>query len=89
MIEFTSFERRPFVVEAALITDDNIEELAPMVGTFELDDKGAKSIKVDRKRVPTIRRCWVGWYITRMGDQLRCFEPTIFEEQFRPHQPVG
>ena len=83
-MEFNTYTRRPFVVEAMEITDENIEEVAKMIGingeVREKDD--IKFIAVDKRIVPNIHRATAGWWLTRMGDNLRCYSPKIFNEQF-------
>ena len=81
---FETYTRRPFVVEAMEITDDNIYDVAKMIGingeVRERDD--IKYIAVDKRIVPNIHRATAGWWLTRMGDNLRCYSPKIFNEQF-------
>lgn len=81
---FNTYTRKPFVVEAVEITDENIEDVAKMIGVDgEVRDKdGAKYIVVDKRIVPNIHRASAGWWLTRMGDNLRCYSPKIFTEQF-------
>lgn len=82
-MEFTTFSRKPFVVEAVEITDENIEEVAKLIGTDGVRVKDeVKYIALDKRIVPNIHRAYVGWWLTRMGDNLRCYSPKIFEEQF-------
>ena len=80
-LEFTVFTRRPFVVEAIQITEDNIEELAGLIGEVRHKDDEIY-ISIDRRVIPNIRKAYVGWWVTRMDDNLRCYSPKIFEEQF-------
>jgi hypothetical protein len=79
--EFTIFNRKPFSVEAVQITEENIDTLGPLVGEVKEKD-GEKYIALDRRIVPNVRRAFAGWWITRMNDNLRCYSPKIFEEQF-------
>jgi hypothetical protein len=81
---FNTYTRKPFVVEAVEITDENIEDVAKMIGVEgEVREKdGAQYIVVDKRIVPNIHRASAGWWLTRMGDNLRCYSPKIFTEQF-------
>ena len=81
-LSFNQYVRTPFAVEATVITQDNIEEVAKLVGTVRVKDN-EKYIALDRRIVPNISRAYVGWYITRLGDNLRCYSPKVFEEQFK------
>jgi hypothetical protein len=83
-MEFTEHIRRPFKVEAVQITKDNIEEIASMIG--ELKTKGdEKFILLDKRIVPSMNRAYVGWWVTRFNDNLRCYSNKIFTEQFMPY----
>ena len=82
-MEFTPYTRRPFAIEAVQITEENIAELAELVGDLEEKD-GQKFIRINKRLVPNIHRAYVGWWVTRMEDNLRCYSDKIFNEQFEP-----
>jgi hypothetical protein len=86
-MEFTTFVRKPFVVEAVEITEENIEELAPFIGVLRKKESGQVYIQVDKKLVPNIFRVFPGFWMTRMGDNVRCYSKRIFEEQFVVNSP--
>lgn len=80
-MEFTEFVRRPFKVEAIRITEENIDEIAPLIG--EVKTKGnEKFILLDKRIVPSMSRAFVGWWVTKFNDNLRCYSNKIFQEQF-------
>lgn len=80
-MEFNQYVRRPFTVEAIEITAENIEEVAALVG--KLQTKGETTfIALNRRIVPNIGRAYVGWYLTRLGDNYRCYAPKVFKGQF-------
>ena len=81
-MEYTTYVRKPFTVEAVEITDDNIEQLAKYIGDLEKDDDGTVYILVDRRKVPNVQRVFVGFFMTKMGRQVRCYSRKIFNEQF-------
>lgn len=80
-MEYSPYVRKPFTVEAVQITEENIEEVAELVGEIKEKD-GQKYIALNWRAVPGVNRAYVGWYLTRFGDNLRCFSPKIFKEQF-------
>ena len=80
-LEFERFVRTPFVVEATLITDENIEQIAELIGQVRVKD-GEKYIALDRRVVPNLGRAYIGWYFTQMDDNYRCYSPKIFTQQF-------
>lgn len=80
-IEFTSFIRKPFRVEAIEITRENIHELSEMIGEFKEDDSGPY-IEADPTKVPTVNRVVPGYWITKMGKNIRCYSAKVFHEQF-------
>lgn len=80
---FTKFIRKPFTVMAVEITTENIDELAKLVG--EVRFKGEEIfIALDKRIVPNVNRAFVGWYLTRLGENLRCYSPKVFVDQFMP-----
>jgi hypothetical protein len=80
---FNQYVRTPFSVEATIITEENIEEVAQLVGTVRVKN-GEKYVALDRRIVPNISRAYIGWYVTRLGDNFRCYSPKVFTEQFEP-----
>lgn len=86
-MEFTEFVRKPFVVEAVEVTTDNIEEIAEFVGTLRKKDDGTPFIQVDRRLIPNVFRVFPGFWMTRMGDNIRCYSKRIFTDQFTEITP--
>lgn len=86
-VEFTQFVRKPFEIEALEITVDNIDEIAPMVGKLGRTDEGVPYIEVDHDLVPNMTRVWPGYWLTRMGGNIRCYASRVFADQFvaKPH----
>ena len=80
-IIFNNYVRTPFAVEATIISEENIEDVAALVGTVRVKN-GEKYIALDRRIVPNISRAYVGWFVTRLGDNYRCYSPKVFSEQF-------
>ena len=80
-MEFSSFVRRPFLVEAVQITEENIHELAKLIGEVKYKD-GAPYIALDRRVIPNIRRAYIGWWFTKLDDNLRCYSGKVFEQEF-------
>lgn len=80
-MEFKTFIRRPFQVEAIEITEENLEEVAALVGQIRTKD-GATFIALDRRIIPNVHRAYVGWYLTCLGENYRCYAPKVFTEQF-------
>lgn len=80
-LEFERFVRTPFVVEAVVITEENIDEIAKLVGEVKVKD-GEKYIALDRRIVPNLGRAYQGWYFTRLDDNYRCYSEKIFNQQF-------
>lgn len=81
-MEFSTFVRKPFTVEAVEVTAENIGEIAPLVGTLKEKDDGTPFIQVDKKLVPNVFRVYPGFWMTKMGDNIRCYAQRVFEEQF-------
>lgn len=85
-MEFTQFVRRPFVVDAVQITEENMEEVAKLIGDVRTKD-GSKHIALDRRLVPNVPRAYVGWWMTMLGDNYRCYSPKVFKAEFIEHEP--
>lgn len=81
-IGFTTFVRKPFVVEAVEITEENIKEVANYVGDLRHKEDGTPYILVDRRLVPNVERVYPGYFMTKMGENVRCYSRRIFREQF-------
>lgn len=81
-LEFTTFVRKPFTIEAVEITEENIAEIAPMVGDLCTKEDGSRFIKVDHNRVPNVPMVFVGYWMTKMGNNVRCYSRKSFALQF-------
>jgi hypothetical protein len=86
-MEFSEFVRKPFVVEAVEVTTDNIAEIAKYVGEVREKEDGTPFILVDRRLIPNVFRVFPGYWMTRMGDHIRCYSRKIFYEQFVESTP--
>lgn len=86
-MEFNNYIRKPFQVEALEITKDNMVEIAELVGEIRTN-KGQAYIALDRRVVPNVNRAFVGWFLTRLGDNYRCYSPKVFNDQFTEYNPV-
>jgi hypothetical protein len=85
-MEFTTFIRKPFTVEAVEVTRENIHELSELIGEFGEDESGP-FIEADRSKVPTVYRVTPGYWVTKMGSNIRCYSPRVFREQFTEMKP--
>lgn len=85
-MELNTYIRKPFTVEAVEITAENIEEVAAIVGEIRTKSD-VPFIAIDRRIVPNIRQAFIGWYLTKLGDNYRCYSPKVFNEQFTAHAP--
>lgn len=81
-MEFATFVRKPFVVEAIEVTTENIGEVAKYVGDLREKEDGTPYILVDRRLVPNVFRVYPGFFMTKMGENVRCYSRKIFKEQF-------
>lgn len=86
-MKFNKYIRKPFAVEAIEITEANISDVAALVGELKVKN-GVPFISLDRRIVPNVNRAYIGWFMTRMSDNYRCYSPKIFNEQFTDYEPV-
>jgi len=86
VMEFTHFVRKPFMVTATQITAENIGDIASSLGIGELKEKdGVPYIALDRRVIPNIRKAYIGWWITKLDDNIRCYSQKVFENEFVPY----
>lgn len=81
-VEYMDFVRKPFTVEAVEVTRENIKELAKDIGILKKKEDGTPFIQVNHRLVPNVFRVFPGYWVTRMGDNVRCYSRKIFFEQF-------
>lgn len=84
---FSEFVRKPFVVQAIEVTEDNIAELAKYIGDLRSKDDGTPFVLVDRRLVPNVYRVFPGYFMTRLGEHIRCYNRKLFFDQFMPSNP--
>lgn len=84
-LEFKPFVRKPFTVDAVKITEANIHEVAELVGEVRYLDEAEKKpyIHVNRRLVPYVLRVYPGFWVTKMGDEVRCYANKVFHQQFK------
>lgn len=85
-MEFAEFIRKPFVVSAVQVTEENIAEIAEYIGTLRVKD-GVQYIQVNRRLIPYLLEVYPGYWMTRMGDKIRCYTDDVFTEQFTEITP--
>lgn len=78
------FVRKPFIVKVVPITKKNIAEHADKIGElmFENNDTTKPYIQVDRRKIREIPKVFPGYFMTVMGNQIRCYSPRAFKNQF-------
>lgn len=81
-MEFTTYIRKPFEVQAVKVTAENIAEVADFVGDLKQKDDGTPYILVDRRIVPNVPKVYIGFYMTKMGDNIRVYSRRIFDDSF-------
>lgn len=84
-MNFDHYIRKPFTVEAVEITRENIAEVSELIGELREKD-GQPFVAINRRLVPNIHRAYLGWYVTKMGDNFRVYTQKVFLEQFAPHE---
>jgi hypothetical protein len=87
VVDFTTFVRKPFTVSAVEVTEDNIAEVAELIGTLRKKENGVPFIQVNRRLVPNLYRVYLGFWVTKMDDNIRCYSKRIFKQQFIESTP--
>ena len=85
-LSYTNFTRKSFKVEAVQIDEDNIDEVARSIGEVKEKD-GKPYIVLDRRIIPQVSRAYLGWWLTKLNDNLRCYSDKAFSSQFELTQP--
>lgn len=81
-MQFQTFVRKPFLVEAVEITEENIEELSKFIGALKKKADGSSYIEVDPNKIPNIPKVFPGYWMTRMGKKTRCYSERVFKKEF-------
>ena len=83
-LAFQDFVRKPFVVQAIEVTKENINQLAEelKIGEVRTKDDGTPFIHVDRRLEPNVLQVYPGYWVTQMGDNVRCYSRKVFFRQF-------
>lgn len=80
-LKFTNYVHRPLVIEAIEITDENLEEVAEIIGRVTGPENDRK-ILTDDRIIRGFRLVRPGWWLTKVGDSYRCYNPAAFERTF-------
>lgn len=89
-LEFTNYVRKPFSVQAIEVTEENIRDVARglNIGNVKYDEEtGEPYIMVDKKKIPNVNRVHAGFFVTKMGNNIRCYNPQVFPQQFTEITP--
>lgn len=81
-MDFKTFVRRPFEIQAVQITPQNIDEVAELIGEVRKRPDGTKYILCEPRLLPGMEKVYIGYYLTKMGRNIRCYGRRVFEEQF-------
>jgi len=81
-LQYQDFVRKPFTVDAIQVTPENMEELAKHIGEVRYKEDKTPYIFVDKRLVPNVYRVFPGFWVTRMGDNIRCYSEKVFHQQF-------
>jgi len=67
-------------------------EVAEMIGgriKAEETESGSDYIQLNRQIIPNVGKAYVGWWVTRLGENFRAYAPKVFQEQFNEIQPAS
>ena len=83
-LEYETFVRTPFKIEAVEVTDENIIQIAEMLGSKIFSDTrtGTTFIGVDNEQMPGIYRIYAGFWVTKMGHRYRAYSQQRFLKEF-------
>lgn len=81
-MDFSTYVRKPFMVEAVEITEINMQDVADLIGKVDKDDEGKICIVITRKGIPGVPKVYPGFWLTKMGSNIRCYSAKAFTNQF-------
>lgn len=89
-MDYQTFVRKPFLVEGVEVTNDNMAELAEMVGDGKIrhKDNGEPYFLSDRRIIRSVARVELGYWVTKMDDHFRVYKPSVFDGLFWVCSPV-
>ena len=80
MLDFNEFVRKPFTITAVEITKENLEDACAFInGKMEVDGLGDKFFRLEKRRNQAV---YPGFFLTKMGKNIRCYPAAVFREQF-------
>lgn len=86
-LQYEEYVRKPYVLRAIQITNENISELAQMIGSLQHKKGGRPFIEVDRQKIPVLTKVFVGYWMTIKGTSIRCYSPRTFRDEFVVNAP--
>lgn len=90
-LKFDPFVRKPFVVEAIEVTEENLKEIAKLIGRVQKEPNGVRYIQVNKQKIPNITKVYAGYWVTRMNgnnNNLRAYSAKVFGKEFIPSTPT-
>ena len=84
ILKYETFVRTPFKIEAVEVTDENLNQIADMLGSKVFTDTrtGNNFIGVDNDKMPGIYRIYAGFWVTKMGHRYRAYSQQRFLKEF-------
>lgn len=82
MLNKQKFQRKPFIIDAIEITEENIEEVANLIGKLMYRDDGTPYISINNAVIPKLKRAYIGFWLTVRHDQHRCYSQKTFNSQY-------
>lgn len=80
-----SFVRKPFTVQAIQVTDENMQALCDQFKLGRVQPKRGTELQyiiVDKEVVPNVFRIHAGFWLTKMGNNIRAYSAKTFSDQF-------
>ena len=84
ILDYQTFVRTPFKIEAVEVTDENLSHIAEMLGSKVFTDTrtGNNFIGVDNEQMPGTYRIYAGFWVTKMGHRFRAYSQQRFLKEF-------
>lgn len=81
-LKFDSFTRKPFTVDAIKVTDENMKEIAKLLGQVKKEPNGTRYIHVYKNKTRNVTKIYVGYWVTKMGNNFRAYSERVFNKEF-------
>lgn len=84
-MQFDTFVRKPFTVEAVEVTRENMHEISMLIEGELIEEDGEDPfIRVNSRKTPNLHKVKLGAWLSKMGEKYRVYSKEVFMSGFEP-----